>query len=314
MQIHLDTIAEHKVSVIMPVYNTEEKYIKKSVESVINQLYSNFELIIVDDGSRDDVANVCDRFAEKDKRVHVIHKRNEGVSAARNDALALVNGAYFTFLDSDDMWEKNFLMDMVSAIDANGLDMVMCDYSTISEDDKTLKITKKKNNLEFLKQEIAIQKLLFMQYTCDASAIFATIYRTSVLGHYRFDTDVALAEDVLYKFDCMKASTKIAYLHKALMSYRIRLTGAMKSRFKPNYLNTLNQLEILAEKNLKYREGLLCRLVRICFVLSKMDGIRENQLAQIKLLIKKYRWSVLINKKCGLKMYGAIILNYLGVL
>lgn len=303
-----------KVSVIMPVYNTEETYLTKSIDSVLNQTYKSFELIIVDDGSCNYIANVCEKFAVKDSRILVLHKDNEGVSSARNYALKLIKGEYFTFLDSDDIWGKNFLEDMLFAITNNNLDMVMCSYSIISESDNLLKEKDITDQLDIMSTSEAINKFLYMKYPSDASAVFATIYKTSELGCVQFDTDVSFAEDVLYKFRCMKKCMYIAYLHKPLMAYRIRMTGIMKSRFKAKHLRTLIKLEELAMDEKEYKEALIWRLVRICFVLLRMKGITEENAIQINSIIKKYRWYVLGSTKFDLKMYGAIILNFLKIL
>lgn len=92
-----------KVSVIIPIYNTE-KYLQDCVDSVLHQSFGDFEIILVDDGSTDNSPKLCDEFCEKDARVRVIHKKNEGLSMARNDGLANATGDYVLFLDSDDFW------------------------------------------------------------------------------------------------------------------------------------------------------------------------------------------------------------------
>ena len=90
-----------KVSIIMPVYNAE-KYVSEAIESVRNQSYENWELIIVDDGSTDHSPEIIDRYAQKDVRIQSFHNKNEGVSAARNFALSKISGELVTFIDSDD--------------------------------------------------------------------------------------------------------------------------------------------------------------------------------------------------------------------
>lgn len=101
-----------KVSVIIPVYNTE-KYLKDCVESVLHQSFRDFEIILVDDGSTDNSPILCDELCEKDTRIRVIHKRNEGLSMARNDGLAIAKGNYVLFLDSDDFWINRDDLDLL---------------------------------------------------------------------------------------------------------------------------------------------------------------------------------------------------------
>lgn len=97
-----------KVSVIVPVYNVE-KCIYKCIESILNQTFTDFELILVDDGSTDDSGIICDEYATKDSRISVIHKKNSGLSEARNYGIVAANGEYLSFIDSDDWVEEDFL-------------------------------------------------------------------------------------------------------------------------------------------------------------------------------------------------------------
>lgn len=100
-----------KISIIMPVYNVEE-YLPKSIESVLNQTLNEFELILVDDGSKDLSGKICDEYAAKDKRVKVLHQVNSGAHTARNNALKIATGTYVCFFDSDDYIDKNMLEEL----------------------------------------------------------------------------------------------------------------------------------------------------------------------------------------------------------
>ena len=93
-----------QVSIIVPVYQIE-KYIRKCIESIQSQTFSDFELILVDDGSKDASASICDEYAKKDNRIKVIHKKNEGVASARNEGIKLSKGKYVCFIDGDD-WSE----------------------------------------------------------------------------------------------------------------------------------------------------------------------------------------------------------------
>ena len=97
---------EYKISVIIPVYNVED-YIRQSIDSVLNQTYKNLEIILVDDGSKDNSGKICDEYKNVDERIKVIHKINSGVSSARNVGIDIATGKYIMFLDSDDFLEKN---------------------------------------------------------------------------------------------------------------------------------------------------------------------------------------------------------------
>ena len=117
------------VSVIIPVYNVQ-KYLLKCVESVINQTYTNIEIILIDDGSKDTSGKICDEIAEKDQRIRVIHTENRGVSAARNMGLSFAVGEFVTFVDSDDTVNSKFVEELYAAFDSS-VDMTVCAFTML---------------------------------------------------------------------------------------------------------------------------------------------------------------------------------------
>lgn len=108
------------ISVIVPVYNVEP-YIERCIKSILNQTYSNFELILVDDGSPDQAGKICDEYAAMDKRITVIHQENKGLSAARNAGLSIMQGQYLTFIDSDDFVHESYLFSLYQLIKKYGV-------------------------------------------------------------------------------------------------------------------------------------------------------------------------------------------------
>ena len=115
------------ISVIIPVYNVE-KYITKTIESVLIQTYTNFELILVDDGSQDNSGQICDIYSAKDQRVRVIHKKNGGVSSARNVGIDLSSGKYIAFIDGDDFVSEYYLETLHNMLVTNNVDMAVQVY------------------------------------------------------------------------------------------------------------------------------------------------------------------------------------------
>ena len=116
-------ISVDKISVIVPVYKVEE-YLDECVESILRQSYSNFELILVDDGSPDRCGEMCDNYKKRDARIEVIHKTNGGLSDARNAGLRVASGEYITFVDSDDAIADNYLEILYKALKKYGVDIV----------------------------------------------------------------------------------------------------------------------------------------------------------------------------------------------
>lgn len=120
-------MSDVKISVIMPVYKVE-KFIKKAIESIQTQTLKEFEFLIVNDGTPDESGRICDEYAEKDPRIHVIHKENGGAPSARNTAMEIAVGKYFYFMDSDDWAEPTMLQDMYELAEKNQLEMVIAGY------------------------------------------------------------------------------------------------------------------------------------------------------------------------------------------
>ena len=120
-------MSEVKVSVIMPVYGVEE-YVGGAIESIQNQTFTDWEMFAVDDGTKDKSGEICDAYAAKDSRIHVIHKENGGAQSARNVAIDKAQGKYFYFMDSDDFAEPTMLADMVEAAEKHNAQLVVSGY------------------------------------------------------------------------------------------------------------------------------------------------------------------------------------------
>lgn len=124
-----------KISIIVPVYQVE-KYIRQCIDSILAQTFTDFELILVDDGSKDNSGKICDEYAEKDKRIRVIHKENDGLSDARNKGLDNASGNYFMFVDSDDYIAPNMAECLYKKISEAKADIAACNYRYVFEGGK----------------------------------------------------------------------------------------------------------------------------------------------------------------------------------
>ena len=121
-----------KISIIVPVYNVE-RYLGKCINSILNQTFADFELILVDDGSTDRSGYICDDYKKKDNRIKVIHKENGGLSSARNAGLDIAKEKYIGFVDSDDFINKNMYEFLYKDIKVNNSDIAICDYEEVYE-------------------------------------------------------------------------------------------------------------------------------------------------------------------------------------
>lgn len=122
---------QNLISVIMPVYKTEESHLRKAIESVINQSYRKLEIVLVDDGSPDQCGAICDAYAGTDNRIRVIHKKNGGVSSARNCGLETVTGDYIFFVDSDDTLKGNAIEVLFAIVQKTNADIVICSCNAL---------------------------------------------------------------------------------------------------------------------------------------------------------------------------------------
>ncbi len=122
------------ISVVVPIYNVEP-YLRRCVDSIIGQSYSNLEVILVDDGSPDQSGLICDEYAEKDARIKVIHKPNGGISAARNSGLDIATGEYIGFVDSDDWLPLEYFEILMKVAQNTGAEVVACKYMRVKDDD-----------------------------------------------------------------------------------------------------------------------------------------------------------------------------------
>lgn len=119
-----------KLSIVVPVYNSE-KYLKKCIDSILNQSYENIELILVDDGSVDSSPQICDNYALNDSRVTVIHEKNAGISQARNNGINIATGYYLTFADNDDYVDKDIYTTLINCIETNNVDYAECGVNLV---------------------------------------------------------------------------------------------------------------------------------------------------------------------------------------
>jgi len=197
-----------RFSIIVPVYNTE-RYLKKCIDSILIQKFSDFELILVDDGSEDGCGDMCDQYAEYDSRVRVIHKKNMGVSAARNDGLDKASGDYILFVDSDD-WIENNCLEVLNDVITENIDVVVFGLKKFF-----------KNKIDIILPELYVkseeikEKLISDEYkawTCNKC------YRRSLFSNLRFK--IGIYYEDIYTLPRMIYNAKsIVSIKQALYCY-----------------------------------------------------------------------------------------------
>lgn len=208
------------VSIIIPVYQAE-KYLTNCVESILNQTYKNFEIILVDDGSDDGSETICDNYSRKYNHIFSIHQRNKGVSSARNLGLDHARGEYILFVDSDDYIEDNYLENAFTAFRMNNIDMYLCGYQDVRKDGRI----KEKKYYPLVNDSIwkcnrmgNIMMKLFR--SCILHAIGTKIYRRAIIEKYRvrFKEKWQYYEDIYFCLSYLAHCDRI-YIEKKIMYY-----------------------------------------------------------------------------------------------
>lgn len=188
------------LSIIVPIYNAE-KYIKECIDSILNQTFSDFELLLIDDGSTDNSRAICDNYKTIDNRVKVIHKQNGGISSARNYGLKIAKGSYIGFVDDDDYIEKNYYDVLVKGITDNNADLSYCGLITnISNSNKS-------------KTEIFVDNWFRNSFIKKSPGIvWLSLYKKEIIDMYgiTFPKDREIVyEDILFDIDYIKYCNNI---------------------------------------------------------------------------------------------------------
>ena len=186
-----------KISVIVPVYNAA-KHLNKCVDSILAQTYNHFELLLVDDGSKDDSGKICDEYAASDPRVYVFHKANGGVSSARNVGLDHATGEWISFCDSDDWVSEEYLQNLVKYID-DEVDLVFSYATIVFQDGSQRRECFSERRIPLEKIEIAFLENEFHGHTSP----WSKLYRRRVIeeSKLRFCQDVQIGEDAIFLYD-----------------------------------------------------------------------------------------------------------------
>lgn len=204
------------ISVIVPVYNVEQ-YIEKCIDSLINQTYKNLEIILVDDGSTDFSAEICDIFSKKDVRIKVVHKFNEGAGKARNVALEMAQGDFITFVDSDDYLSYNTYEIIMKIFDEDSsIDIVEYEYLICYDDNVEFKIYGNCNKKAFLTTD-ALQEHINNHYF--QQVIWNKVYRKNVIEEVFFPENTSI-DDEYWTYLVLGNSKKLIHIDLKLYAYR----------------------------------------------------------------------------------------------
>ena len=218
------------VSIIVPVYNTE-KFLHRCIDSILAQTYTDFELLLIDDGSKDSSGAICDEYAVGDSRVKVFHKENGGVSSARNLGLDHARGKYLMFLDSDDFWLQDDVLEvLIEKAEENDLDIIRGEYSAMHEDG-TLAWNRKISAERKNHAGQILSSADFLEYAIHGeNFLFLSLFKRSSIGSLRFEVGRVFLEDMLFYSTYLLHSLRCMYVPKVRFYAYRKNEGSISSQ------------------------------------------------------------------------------------
>lgn len=244
-------------SIIVPIYNVE-KYLKECINSVLQQEFKDYELILVDDGSTDNCPQICDEFALKEDRIRVIHKKNGGLSDARNAGLEVCNGKYTLFLDSDDFLTENCLNKAYDLLIIRNMpDILLSTFNSLFDDQGQEELNRFKLSEEFgvvANHKILLNTLLKENNEIPWSA-WRNIYKTALINinYMKFEKGLVGAEDCSFFMEYMKYVKSYLVMEYPIVNYRVSREGSITNTIKYNTI--IGQLNVFSKYFKEYKQS-----------------------------------------------------------
>lgn len=249
---------EPLISVIVPVYNVES-YLERCVRSILEQVYANIEIILINDGSTDMSGKKCDLFAAMDSRIKVIHKINGGLSSARNSGMQAAKGEYITFVDSDDWISKDYISYMYEMLMKYDVDISVAEFQIVSNETEKFVIRDVKE--EILANQDGVKRLLYQNIS---NCSYAKLYKRSIFENISFPQG-KLYEDVVTLYLCFSVAKSIALSNKKIYAYYMRDGSIVRNNFSLKKMDYyFNSCELMKHVSVEYpdlKPAALSRLV-----------------------------------------------------
>ncbi len=304
------------VSVIVPVYNVES-FLKRCLDSLVNQTYKNLDIILIDDGSTDNSGALCDEYVSKDNRFRVIHKENGGLSDARNVGIEKAQGQYITCIDSDDFVSKYYIENLYFAIKQSGSKISCCGFIEYHDND-VLSVDKRVSNKDvvILDRVDFYEKMLYqrgMEVT-----VCAKMYDAVVFDDVRFPKG-RLYEDTATIYKLVEKTETIVVIPNLDYFYYQRTGSIVRSEFNPRKMDfityTAEMCSYLVDKYPELEKAAKSRYYSACcnvlFQIPK--GTFENEEKYIWNEMKSIRREILFDRNSRKKNRWGALLSFLGI-
>lgn len=300
------------ISIIIPVYNAE-RYIEKTINSILNQSFKDIEIVIVNDGSTDNSHNICADYAVKDSRIKYFKRENKGVSAARNYGIDAAKGDWIAFVDADDYIDKDTLKRVYDVIKEDNADVVIFGYVKEKINAKLTSDFKFTDNVMDYSERNFYCELLFNNKVKGFS--WNKVYKKEILDskNIRFDKDVYINEDLLFNVQYFQYVEKIRYIDSGVYHYVTTPEAATVSALNEKHLTSFIAYEKMLEMSKNKEDKELIRLSFIgmliymgkriikkgCSSYKIFADIKKELKKQIdlyddRLTLKKFGWSLFL--------------------
>lgn len=206
------------ISILVPVYNCEQ-YLDQCITSIINQDYSNLQIVLANDGSTDKSLEICRSYAENDTRITVLTRENKGVASTRNDLLEQIEGEYFLFVDADDWIETDMVSYLYGSIKEYDADISVCANVTFNNKDQQERRSKRIYNIQVWNQKETIEKFLY--HKAINGSLCNKLIKTYLIGNNRFENDIYYGEDALFIWNLLQDFGRLIISNKELYHYRM---------------------------------------------------------------------------------------------
>lgn len=291
------TLIQPLISIIVPIYNAE-KYLEDTLKELINQTYKNLEIILVNDGSSDSSPEICDKYASKYSNIRVIHQKNSGVCAARNNGISAAHGDFIGFCDSDDLPDRDLYETLYNLISDNRADISMVDVKIILPNGTEK--TSSANKLEIWDAPEKFAKSFFTQYM--NIGVYTKLFKREICDKIRFEEGKRINEDMFYFFQASILSKKTVHKSVSKYTYFRRDGSSTLNGFSDKFFDCIyfadRILEITTERFPQYKDLAVANKIstslRVLKRMATMGGYnkypkeRENIISYIRSFDKKY--------------------------
>lgn len=291
------------ISVIVPIFNAE-KYLHRCIKRILAQDYTDYELLLINDGSTDNSGTICDEYAIKDNRIRVFHKENGGVSSARNWGLDNAIGEYIMFVDSDDYMLPGMLEVMLSTLESKKADLVVCGttetgsgyWRPIADVDYSINQLKE-NFVSLLHTELL-------------SPPWNKIYKKEIIGSNRFCEDISFGEDLLFNIQYLEKCENISFIKESPFYHEKENENSLVVKFNRNRLLDIEKVWVVVDRFSEDKGGLYLKYLRDLTVYVRQLLKTKQYLWLEKKNILEEWYSIALIKNLNLFIYKVNYVNW----